>query len=355
MAQRNGIGQIELKNFDVQPHLPKYLLSRKSIVFMSVPRSATDPTIRADWKKLSQQVHAAFKKMKIDAVAYYQIDDLYGNSDATLSYSKEMIQREIKYIIIVEQSSSNAAGVTSFKITISGFNKKESFISDGQKAWQTEGPDLKVLLNGMRKEVFRAEMKLENYLIADGPEFFTDTKILKGKRIPTYAKDLKVDMLIVPRFEYYSIEDSTKLGKEALQKVVTYNLAIDKKNKKLEQIMGSYPWKYEFSNSSSDDEIYKRGYQFVLLPIYGSGRTIKELLNFEINPFETEYVTIKSTEFGTSLRRLPVDAVVTKYYVKHVHTQDAYIGSKWDADLTWEEALQNFIFLLKESVKKKKK
>lgn len=354
-AQSSGMRQMELKNFDIQPHLPKYLLSRKSVVFIAVPRAANNPNIRADWKKLATEVHRGLKRMKVDAIAYYQIDDLFGSSDANLSYSKEMKKREVKYVILVEQSASNSLGVSSYKITVTGFNKKNTFVSDGQKAWQNEGPDLQVVLNGMRKEIVKAEMKLGNYLIPDTPEFFTDTKILKGRRIPTYAKDLKVDMLIVPKFQYYHIEDSTKLDEAAIQKVVDYNQSIDIKNQKLASIMATYPWKFEYSESSDDEAIYRQGYQYVLLPIEGSGKTVKELLNFEVNAYETAYVTIKYTEIGTTLLRLPVDAVVTKYYVKHVHTHDVYVGSKWDADLTWEEALENFIYHLKESVKPKKK
>ncbi|WP_420580310.1 hypothetical protein [Reichenbachiella sp.] len=347
-AQPSGEDWLDMKSLDIQPHLPKYLLSRKSVVLVSVPRSKNDPNLRADWKLLSRTVHKAFKKMKIDAVAYYYLDDMFASPDANESFAKEMEKREIKYIIVLEQSASNLAGVESYRISISGFNDKPSFISERQKAWQTQGPDLEVLLSEMRKDVIRAEMERENYLIPDIPEFFTDAKILKGKRIPTYAMDLKVDKLVVPRFQKYIMEDSSALDAVALSKIAAYNAEVERKNKRLEEIMLDYPLGYEFSETSSDIDIYNQGHQFVLLMMQGSGKTIKEMLNYEIEPYETDYVTIRA---GSTLNTLPVDAVVYKYYVKHVYTQDAYLGSRWDADLTWEQALQNFIFHMKDILK----
>ncbi len=347
-AQPSGEQWLDMKSLDIQPHLPKYLLSRKSVVLVSVPRSKKNPNLRADWKGLSEKVHRAFKRMKIDAVAYYYLDDMFASPDANESFAKEMERREIKYIIVLEQSPSNDAGVESYRISISGFNDKPSFISERQKAWQTEGPDLDVLLTEMRKDVIRAEMERENYLIPDIPEFFTDAKILKGKRIPTYAMDLKVDKLVVPKFQKYEMEDSTSLNADALSKISAYNTEVDRKNKRLEEIMLDYPLSYEFSETSSDVDIYNQGHQFVLLTVHGSGKTLKEMLNYEIDPYETDYVTIRA---GSTLNTLPVDAVVYKYYVKHVYTQDAYLGSRWDADLTWEQALQNFIFHMKDILK----
>ncbi|MEP3387352.1 MAG: hypothetical protein ABJO02_04135, partial [Reichenbachiella sp.] len=166
--------------------------------------------------------------------------------------------------------------------------------------------------------------------------------------IPTYASDLKVDKLVVPKFQKYEMEDSTALGSDALAKIATYNAEVDRKNRRLEEIMLDYPLGYEFSETASDVDIYNQGYQFVLLTMHGSGKTIKEMLDYEVDPYETDYVTIRA---GSTLNTLPVDAVVFKYYVKHVYTQDAYLGSRWDADLTWEQALQNFIFHMKDILK----
>ena len=82
---------------------------------------------------------------------------------------------------------------------------------------------------------------------------------------------------------------------------------------------------------SSDDDIYNQGHQFALQIILGTGKTVRQMLNYETDPYETDYVTIKA---GSTLNTLPVEAVVYKYYVKHVYTKDVYLGSRWDADLS---------------------
>ncbi|MEO9849601.1 MAG: hypothetical protein ABJH72_05635 [Reichenbachiella sp.] len=348
LAQSSGEQWLDMKDLDIQPHLPKYLLSRKSAVFVSVPRSKQNPSIREDWKKLSEKVHRAFRRMKIDAIAYYYLDDVFASPDVNESFARDMEKREIKYIVVLEQGAPNAAGVESFSITITAFNDKKSFISERQKAWQVQGPVLDVLLNEMRKDVFRAEMVVENYLIPDVPEFFTNTKILEGKRIPTYAMDLKVDKLVVPKFQKYQMEDSTSLDMETRETIEAYNDEVDRKNKRLEEIMLGYPLQYVFSESMSDDDIYNQGHQFALHIILGTGKTVRQMLNYDTDPYETDYVTIKA---GSTLSTLPVEAVVYKYYVKHVYTKDVYLGSRWDADLNWEQALENFIFHMKDVLK----
>ncbi|MEP2024972.1 MAG: hypothetical protein ABJI85_09935, partial [Reichenbachiella sp.] len=151
-----------------------------------------------------------------------------------------------------------------------------------------------------------------------------------------------------PKFKKYEMEDSAALDAITLAKIAAYNNEVEQKNRRLEEIMIDYPLEYELSESSDDRDIYNQGHQFVLLSIHGTGRTVREMLDYEIDPYETDYVSIRS---GSSLHTLPVEAVVYKYYVKHVYTQDVYLGSRWDADLTWEQALQNFIFHMKDILK----
>ena len=60
---------------------------------------------------------------------------------------------------------------------------------------------------------------------------------------------------------------------------------------------------------------------------------------------------MKNKDGKVTLRSIPVNAPVYKYYVKHLYTKDVYTGDKWDADETWEDALQNFIMKMKADLK----
>ncbi len=347
-AQIVGSESLWYKDFVLHNKPPKYLLSRKSAVFLRVPRSEVNPDVRSDWQELSAKIHKYLLNMKIDVVGYYHVDDIFSGSDPMAAHAQTLAKRDIKYILLVTQTRNETPGEPDhFEVIVTPFSE-EVLIKQNANAWKVEGYGLKEVMNKMFKEVYRAELALENYLIIDRPEFFTDVKILKGKRIQTYAMDLKVDKLIVPKFQKIVPEDSIKLSSSAMDQVRAYNAEVDQKNKRLAEIMKGYPLPYEISSDLSETEIYNRGGQFILQSLHTTGETVKELLDYKTDAGETVYATIKATDIGATVRRLPKDAVVHKYYVKHVYSKDVYTGLKWDADLTWEEALKNFIFHMKD-------
>ncbi|WP_162555988.1 hypothetical protein [Reichenbachiella versicolor] len=344
-AQMVGAEAMRFKNFTLHNAPPKYLLSKKSAVFISTPPDSKDHRLREDWKEFAKEIHGSFKKMGIDAVAYYYIDDLFSNSDVNESLAKDLIKRQFKYVILVEhtRSSINPDLENYYVITVTPFNKELTFVDEGANAWRIEGPSLNTLLVKMSKDIQRKEMKFSNYLIPDEPEFFTDAAIIKGRRIPTYAMDLKVEPLIVPKFQKYIPKDSSQINVTTRAKIKKFNDEIDRKNQRLEQIMSTYPLKYEISDNFSDSEVYNRGGQFVLLHFNTTGDHIKAFMDYEIDGDE-----ILESKTAMGKVSLPAEAEVTKFYVKHVFTKDVYTGLNWDAALTWEEALENFVFNMKD-------
>ncbi|MCV9388411.1 hypothetical protein [Reichenbachiella ulvae] len=355
-AQMVGADAMQFKELVYHDNLPKYLLSTKTAVLVSTPRSEEDPRLRSNWKELSEFAHKYFRQMKIDAIAYYYLDDVFANVRQNEIFYTEMAEREIKYLILLDQKRVELdSGTTNYyRITVTSFNDESSFVSQGQNAWKIEGYNLMDLLIEMNKDVVRAEMEMSNYLIPEFPEFFNSTNIIGGRRIPTYAMDLKVETLVVPRFKKLMVEDSSSVDQAYLSEVAKYNREVDRKNRKLEQIMETYsPLKYKLTDEVTAKAIYNDGHQFALMRIDGTGKMIRESLGYETNTGETDYVTLKAGLGGSYTYPLPVDAVVSKYYVQHVFTKDVYVGLKWDADLTWEEALQNFIFHMKDILRVK--
>lgn len=351
-AQTPGAEVIAFKHLVYHNKPPRFLNSHKTAVFFSVPRTTKDPSLREDWKALAKEVHYGLKQMKIDAMAYYNIEDVFSGPDAIEAFAKQLVQRDIKYLLYVEVNrQENVSQEHFYRFTVVPFNKEETFIAQNANAWKVEGIGLKSTMDKMFNEIYRVELTQENYLIPDIPEFFDDVDIFKARRIESYAMDLKVEPLIVPRFQKLVLKDSSKTDEATLQEIRKFNKTIDQKNQKLEEIMSTYPLKYELVDYYTEQEVYNKGGQFVLLNLQTSGTTIKKLLDYKLNKGENIFATIKATEIGSTVRRLPADAVVSKYYVKHVFTKDIYTGLKWDADLTWEEALQNFIFNMKDILK----
>lgn len=339
--------------------LPEDFLSTKTAVFISVPADAKKPRERGDWKALSEKVHQQFRKMGIDAVAYYYMDDLVSGQDPRIAFTKEMAKRKIANIILCTQSntSGTGAGSAKFSIIATPFNGKLTILSNGQKAYRMENDDLNQLMVNMGKDIYRSKQSKTNFMIMDVPEFFTSADIINGRRFPIYAKDLKVDKLAVPLFQKIPVPSEEEQGPDSertAQEISQHNNKIEASNERLKALMTTYPLKYEITEKYKDEDLYNTGYDYVLLKLYTTGITIRELLGYQIDTSETDYITVKSKDGFTSLQRIPVNTPVHKYYVKHLYTKDIYVGGKWDADETWHEALQNFIHNMLDALKVKR-
>lgn len=353
-AQLVGAEAIEFKELVYHDKLPKYLQSSKTAVLVSTPRSEKDPRVRSDWKELSHKAHNYFRQMKIDAVAYFYLDDVFSNVRLNEIFYTQLAQREIKYLILLDQKlvAGDSASSYSYKITVTPFDKQSTFVEQGGNAWKIEGRDLNKILVQMNKAIVREEMTMSNYLIPEFPEFFESADIIDGRRIPTYAMDLKVETLVVPRFKKMIIQDSSKVDEAFLREVAAFNKKVDEKNRKLASILETYsPLKYQLTDEITPKAIYNNGHQFALMRIDGPGKMIRESLGYEAQTRETDYVTLRASLGGAMTVPMPVDAVVTKFYVQHVFTNDTYVGLKRDADLTWEDSLKNFIFHMKDILK----
>ena len=125
-------------------------------------------------------------------------------------------------------------------------------------------------------------------------------------------------------------------------------------NQSLKNAFSGYTWKYDLVDyDKGEDELFKEGYQFVLLRLNTSGYSIHQMLGYKIKPGETDYITIKKKPDGmVTFRSIPINAPVYKFYLKQLARKEIYIGETWDADETWQDALQNFLNNLEEYLKK---
>ena len=78
---------------------------------------------------------------------------------------------------------------------------------------------------------------------------------------------------------------------------------------------------------------------------------VRYLLDYEIEEGVSDFITVKQKDGKTTLRNIPTEAPIYKFYLKHLRTKDVYVGSRWDADESWEEALDNFISNIKKVFK----
>jgi hypothetical protein len=176
------------------------------------------------------------------------------------------------------------------------------------------------------KIVYRSSSSLErsNYLINDFPETELPVQIVRGRRSEFYAIDLKVDQLAVP-----------KTGNESI-------------DKELELIVGNYPFKYQLTEPTvSEKELRAKGFFYIVSYVHARGSVIRQMLGYDVSKVESAYVSVTYPNGQSQLKNIPADVPVYKFYFKHIDSGNIFLGTKWDADVTWQKALTNYIAAFK--------
>lgn len=323
--------------------MPENLLSSRSVVIVSVPSRANDNT-RGEWHQFAEKAHKYFVRLGIDAVAYYYINDILAGEAITKAIADNFSQRNIENIILLDKSKQSSGSVINSMI-ITPFNGEETFLEHGQKAWYNQNMEFDNVLINLYRALGQHNLKLANYLIIDQPEYYKDTPVMTGRRFEEYQPDLKLDKLVVPAFETIelpaNIEDPV-----VLQTIERTNQQIEDDNEKLSATMQQYPFKFGIEDVSqkTNQQLIADGYQYMLMNIHTSGKAVKQFLNYKTTENETDYVSVRvAPDLEVDLVTLPVEQPVYKFYVKHLYTGDVFLGPKWDADITWQQALENYI------------
>lgn len=332
-----GITTVNLTN-----KVPDLLTSERSIVIINQPailKSGFD--IRADWKKLADKTHKVFRKIGIDPIAYVYQDDINAGPEVYNAYKNIFNSRSVKNIVLVQQVGEYPR--ESFKILVTEY-APETFVKKDQAAWQESGRDLEEVMVKLGRQVLRQDIARSNFLIPELPDYLGDLQIFTGTRYETYPSRVRSVKLAVVAFQKVKTEDSSNASIEE------YNRMIDAKNEKLVSILAKYPYQYELVSESDEDKLYKAGFQYALLPISSSARSVRELLQYPTTANETQYMTNVNRDGKNELLRIPTNANVTKYYIKQTVVKDIHLGKIWDADTSWEKALDNFLFNLMKSL-----
>lgn len=357
-AQDEEINIAGFRFLDYTNDLPEDLLSTRSAVLVSVPPKSKSTSERGDWKSFASEAHASFREMGIDAVMYLNVDDIMSGIDAKEAFRQFFTDRQIQNLILLSKVNVRIGNRESERVVvvITPFSGTAEFMKNGQQAWKDQNKDLDKVMKTLGRTVFKSKQEKTSFLITESPEFFNDADIIHGRKFPSFAVDLKIDKMAIPMYTEIEVPANRPGGiinNNIEKEIQRYNSKLDRANENLKNAMGDYPFAYELVPFDGDEKkLFQQGFQYVLLNLHTTGRTIRELLNYEVDKNETDYITMKTEGAKTILRTIPVNAPVYKFYVKHLVTGDIYIGTKWDADETIEEALGNYLNNFKEELQK---
>ncbi len=351
------VNVVGFKFLDYQGNaLPDDLLKTKSVVFVSVPTVSKTSPERGDWKKFATEAHSVLKDAGVDPVKYYYMDDVLAGNEVSQAIAEEMKKREIANIIILSHVAFQIKNKDAerYVIVATPFSGDENFMKNGQVAWKTQDKNYDKALKSFSKDAGKLGTK-ENLLINDTPEFFETIDIFKGARNASFSEDLRIDKLAVPKFSEIQIPSNPPGGvinNNIRKEAEGYNQNVASLNSKLESAFADYPFEYGLVDENMDDKTLRaHGYHFILLKLNTAGENIKQLLGYESDDIMDDYVTVKQAGGKNIFRSIPKKAPVYKYYIRHINSGDIYLGTGWDADETWHEALENHLFNLVKTIK----
>jgi hypothetical protein len=306
-AQRHFTGQLTFTEA-----VPKDLLATRSIVLYDYTCKQAE----------LEEMQKAFQQIGIDAVAYFESDIVMAGSDVTKAFSDYFSARQIKYLLFFEKVSEG------YQLIGVPFDGSKGLFDPKLPAWRVQKERLNELLRTVFQDSWRGQKK-QNFLVNEFPETDINVDPSPGTRQQFYAIDLKVDNLAVPKF-------GDPVMDAELEKFFAEN----------------YTLKYKLTEKGADEKaLRKEGFLYILCYVHTRGRAAKALLGYPQSGIESLYASITFPNGQLQLKTLPADADVYKFYVRNLVSGNIFLGTKWDADVTWQEALRNHIIGFRTEVK----
>lgn len=299
-------------NLQITESAPSDILSVRSVVLHD--HSFTSKEL--------DDVQAAFQKIGIDAIAYFETDMVLAGKDVTRAHAGYFTSRQIKYLLFLEKNSRG------FSLTAVVFNQLPTLFDPAQPAWRESHDKLSEMLRKVFQDSWRNQKK-QNYLVNEFPERDLKVSPFIGSRQEFYAIDLKVDELAVP-----------KSGNEELDKAVE------------EFFKNNYPLKYKITEANADEQkLRSQGILYILCYVRTRGEAAREVLEYNITRTEKMYASITFPAGQLQLKTIPAETVVYKFYFRHISNGNVFLGTKWDADINYLDALRNHVLGFKTELK----
>ena len=349
-ASHNSILNLDFLQYGTM--IPKELLSEKTAVFIDdqLAPALGKPSSQA----FAEEAHTTFHRLGIDAVAYYNLDLVMAGTPVTRAFAENIKKRGISFALILKRTTTSSQD-TAYSLTLGRISENDLFFEAGQPAFQLQNNNLANLMQSLVRAVSTSGIERTNFLILEKPEFFKKTNIFASRRYERYNPDLKLDRLAVPLFEERGIPTKTPDGmsrEEATRLVDRENQKTIAANEKLKSIMPQYPFGSGPVNKDQTETALRRdGYLFMLHNIHGRPATVSEILQYNSENPKAIFTSTTMVDGDTITKTLSPNEVVYKFYIKHLPTGEVFLGSHWDADTSWEAALENFINNLKFALK----
>jgi len=262
-----------------------------------------------------QNVQSGFQQTGIDAVTYIELARSMSGMDCKRSALKYLLKRDIKFLIFLTKQKNQ------YSFKFAPFNSKIDFVDSTKPCWLVQDQSLNSALKRIYQEAIGSEKK-QNFLINDLPEYISENEItpINGRRNELLATDLGYFAVAFPKF-----------GEETPDKEFENYLA------------ENYTGKYEIVDAYAEEsDLRKKGFLFILRFIHTKGSLAKNILGYQTPESESALASATFINGELQLKTIPSSEEIYKFYFKKLETGEVFLG-KWDADITWQDALKNHL------------
>jgi hypothetical protein len=292
--------------------IPEDLLATKTIALY-------DPAFTI---KQLNEIQSGFERTGVDAVIYYPMDLPMCNPDVQKVFTDYLVKREIKYLAFIQKKSIG------LEYTFTAFNKSKSLIIPGQACWKVSGNSINEVSMDLYRTALNSQKRI-NMLVSPIPEFDLPIRFIRGTRGEYYALDLNVDKLAI-----------VKSGDPEIDQTMD------------ELLKAHYPFKYQFFDpGTAEPDIRQKGFLFVLASIHTRGNAAMELLGYNMSKAGSAISSVSYPNGEMQLKTIDANESIYKFYFKHLQNENIFLGTRWDADTDWKQALINQIKGLKKELR----
>ncbi len=292
--------------------LPKDLLAARSIVFYQSSYTSRE----------LETIQMYFQQTGIDAVAYLDIQRVLSGIDVQRIFSSYFITRKISYLILLQKTEKG------YECIITEYTGTILFTDKSKVSWQQVNTSLHELLQTIYRFCI-STLKRKNFLINDLPETAIDIANLASKHVDKFAMEVKSFKVAIPKFPDAAMQAELE-----------------------SYLKDNFPAKYDFVDPALQDaELWQKGYRSILRFIHTRGDLAREILGYSPTQPTTSLATSYFSEGELKIKTIPIKTIIYKFYFKNLEYGDMYLGNKWDADETWQDALKNHIDGLRVNLK----
>jgi hypothetical protein len=269
-----------------------------------------------------QEAQKYFQQAGIDAINYLDIDYVLAGPDPSRTFFNYFNSRNIKFLIILQKNDKE------YQSIITEYSSTLEFADKAHHSWKQSHASFIELLRTIYRFAISTQKK-QNFLINDVPEIGFELRFFREEPDQRFSNDVRTFKTAMPRW-----------GKE-------------QDDKELEAFAKEkFPLKCELVDPNlTDAELAEKGYRLVLRFVHTRGDAAREILGYDVTQTASSLLTSYYVNGEPKVKNVPSKKMIYKFYFKNTEYGNVFLGNKWDADETWQDALRNHIIGLRSELK----